>query len=113
MDPSLIKELTERLKKEQARLRAALGAIAKEGRSFAPAFQEMGDDEEAGQDEVDQLAVNVSSEHQLEEELMRVEHALRKITDGLYGVCEKCGNDIPVERLKAAPEAEYCMEHAE
>ena len=112
MDTSLLQELQQKLKREQARLRAAIGAIAKkEGKSYAPTFVEMGDDEEAGQDEAEQYAVNTATEEALEPMLARIEHALDKIAKGVYGVCEKCGEDIPAERLQAAPEAEYCLKH--
>jgi len=34
---------------------------------------------------------------------------LEKIKKGKYGICEKCGKKIPEERLKAFPEARFCM----
>ncbi|MEV5692082.1 TraR/DksA family transcriptional regulator [Micromonospora globbae] len=34
--------------------------------------------------------------------------ALRRMTDGSYGVCERCGEPIPLGRLKALPHARYC-----
>lgn len=46
--------------------------------------------------------------HELEE----VEHALAKIKAGTYGICEKNGDVIPPERLRAEPHARYCIEHA-
>ena len=112
MEKLLTEELKQKLGKEQARLRAALGSVSKEGRSFEPVFEEMGSDEEANQDEVEQYEVNRGIDQELEATLMRVEHALEKIEKGAYGVCEKCGADIPLLRLQAAPEAEYCLEHA-
>ncbi len=39
-----------------------------------------------------------------------VESALRRFREGSYGVCEECGEDIPVERLKAVPAAVLCVE---
>ena len=36
-------------------------------------------------------------------------NALRKIEDGSYGYCEACEEEIPVERLKAIPDARYCI----
>ncbi|MDG4787803.1 TraR/DksA C4-type zinc finger protein [Micromonospora sp. WMMD1102] len=35
--------------------------------------------------------------------------ALRRVTDGTYGTCEKCQQDIPTERLEILPHAPYCM----
>lgn len=38
-----------------------------------------------------------------------IKAALLKIKDGVYGKCEKCGNQIEVGRLLAMPTAQYCM----
>lgn len=41
--------------------------------------------------------------------LSAVRHALAKFDDGSYGMCELCGNDIPLSRLEARPEARLCI----
>ena len=38
-----------------------------------------------------------------------VTHALEQIEQGTYGTCERCGNDIPIERLEALPTARLCV----
>lgn len=38
-----------------------------------------------------------------------VVHALERIEQGTYGRCERCGNEIPGERLDALPTATLCM----
>lgn len=35
--------------------------------------------------------------------------AFRRLEAGTYGICEKCGAEIPVERLKANPFARFCV----
>jgi DnaK suppressor protein len=42
--------------------------------------------------------------------LAKVDSALRKIEQGLFGECVNCGEDIGVKRLKARPVAELCIE---
>jgi DnaK suppressor protein len=37
------------------------------------------------------------------------EHALERIDDGSYGICENCGNPIGKNRLLAFPRATLCM----
>ena len=112
MDVKLLQEFKQQLGREQARLRALLASVAKEGR-IEPVFENMDTDEEANQDEVEAFMTNIGTQQELEPQLLRVEHALEKIERGEYGVCEKCGADISIERLHVAPEAEYCTEHAE
>lgn len=36
-------------------------------------------------------------------------HALQRLAEGTYGVCELCRNDIPVGRLRAVPHARCCV----
>lgn len=47
--------------------------------------------------------------HQLDE-LNQIENALNKIKDGSYGICDMCGINIPIGRLKAKPFAKFCTE---
>ncbi len=35
--------------------------------------------------------------------------ALRRLDDGTYGTCERCGEPIPAERLAARPTASLCL----
>jgi DnaK suppressor protein len=40
----------------------------------------------------------------------QVEHALERLEQGLYGICEDCGKEIAPERLEFKPEATRCVE---
>ena len=46
----------------------------------------------------------------VEAELVDVEHALRRLDDGTYGLCEACGKPISDDRLEAQPAARFCVE---
>ncbi len=35
--------------------------------------------------------------------------ALDRLEDGTYGICEMCGEEISIERLKARPVTTYCI----
>ena len=41
-----------------------------------------------------------------------VNRALKKMDLGTYGTCERCGNEIPIERLEALPWAILCVDCA-
>ena len=43
------------------------------------------------------------------EKLRNIDEALLKITDGEYGICEECEEEIPIGRLKIVPFARYCV----
>lgn len=39
----------------------------------------------------------------------RLEEALQRFPDGIYGICASCGKPIHTERLEAVPEAPFCL----
>jgi DnaK suppressor protein len=48
-----------------------------------------------------------------QEILYEIDQALRRIEDGSYGICEKCGEPISKNRLGAMPFANYCIKDQE
>jgi len=42
--------------------------------------------------------------------IRKIERSLQDIENGTYGLCEHCGGDITVKRLKARPTARYCID---
>ncbi len=45
-----------------------------------------------------------------EYQLKAIDSALSRLERGRYGICEKCKEEIPIERLKAVPFAAYCID---
>ncbi len=43
-------------------------------------------------------------------ELADVDHALKRLDEGAYGVCEACGRPIAKARLEIKPEARFCVD---
>lgn len=54
--------------------------------------------------------LDMTLESEARASLEEIESALRRIDDGEYGVCKRCGHDIPVARLRAVPMADLCIE---
>jgi RNA polymerase-binding protein DksA len=46
---------------------------------------------------------------QAREHLGEIDAALRRLADGSYGTCERCGNPIAAARLIARPVAARCI----
>jgi RNA polymerase-binding protein DksA len=44
--------------------------------------------------------------------LAEIDAALARIEDGTYGKCDRCGKEIPAERLEAHPWASLCIDDA-
>jgi len=39
-----------------------------------------------------------------------IQESLARIQNGTYGLCDDCGEDISIERLKARPVTTLCIE---
>ena len=69
----------------------------------------------AGDDQADAGAKSFEREHELSlvagarTGLEQNRHALERIDEGTYGICESCGNPIGKLRLQAYPRATLCM----
>lgn len=42
--------------------------------------------------------------------LKAIAAAFSRVEEGRYGICEECGEEVPVERLKVLPFAAYCVD---
>lgn len=60
-------------------------------------------------DSIDHKSLLIQQRHELKE----VEHALEKIHNGAYGICEKSGKPISKARLRIEPQARFTIEKAE
>ncbi|MBI1994872.1 MAG: RNA polymerase-binding protein DksA [Deltaproteobacteria bacterium] len=41
--------------------------------------------------------------------IFKIQEALQRLDDGAYGICEQCGEEIGIERLKARPVTTLCI----
>ena len=67
----------------------------------------------AGQADVQALfdrEVTEASAERSESAINEIRHALLRLDDGTYGICEGCNRTLPFERLKAIPYARRCIE---
>jgi DnaK suppressor protein len=72
--------------------------------------------EEASSDPMDQASDNVNRDFLLrlrEREsklIVKIKEALERIENGTFSICEECGGQISVKRLRARPMATLCIE---
>lgn len=108
LDPIVLTQLKEKLLAEKGRLEGELGRFAKptdvEG-NYTTQFENIGTDPDENATEVEAYAGNIAVEGTLETELKDVNDALAKMEAGTYGICEKTGEVIPLDRLQAYPAA--------
>jgi len=41
--------------------------------------------------------------------IKKIRNSLEDIENGEYGICEDCGDEIPIERLRARPVTSFCI----
>ena len=67
-------------------------------------------DENEVADKFEELEENKAILNQLEPQLNEVKAALKRIEDGIYGICEVSGKPIEKDRLEAYPSARTSIE---
>lgn len=60
-------------------------------------------------DAIQQQQMAVANKAQATQQLQRIESALRRIEEGLFGYCLDCGESITEPRLQVQPEATLCL----
>ena len=108
-DPAVTADLRAQLEQERTQLRSQLAELGfADGGSGLEYDGNFADSSQvtAERGEAEALAGS------LREALDEVEHALVKLDQGTYGVCEECGRPINAARLEAMPAARLCIDCA-
>ena len=75
-------------------------------RKLAGEVHDQGDESIA--DQVAEMNAELADRRAIE--IHAIDDALRRIDEGIYGICIDCGTDIAVARLKAFPMAKRCID---
>jgi DnaK suppressor protein len=113
IDQKTLIDIKQALLTEKVQLEKDLQRIAKpidpQRGDYEPVFDEVGNDREDNTTEVEEYTDNLPIELALEQKLQAIILALDKIDNHQYGVCEKCHQEIAIERLKVNPSAKTCI----
>jgi len=96
-------EIATALKTRLSELRTHLAKVERELHKALPA------DSEDQAIELENLEALEVIEKTGTTEIAQIEAALKRISDGTYGTCAKCGGAINPRRLKALPTAATCV----
>ena len=120
MNKQLLEEFKKQLEENKESLENELGKFAKKDEKMKGDWDTKFPRSDAGSsgssalesaaDDVEEYSNSLAIEHSLEIKLQNIELALEKIKKGTYGICENCNKEIPIERLKIAPEARICLD---
>ena len=106
-----LKQIRSRLETEDKRLRDELTQLEtesqptetrREGSPFGKREEEATESSE--------LEKRLAMEKRIGGAMAEIEHALRKLDEGTYGLCDSCGKKISPERLEALPQASLCID---
>lgn len=106
MEQTDIERLRQKLEFQRHETRQFLLRMEHEAKSL---------DAEATQDSADRRLISLSKESLLERSSQRrtvlrlVEAALKRISDGSFGICVACGDEIHDQRLQALPWTQFCL----
>ena len=103
-----------KLEKKQKKIKKQLAEISnrskrKGGYSYEAKFPEYGRSEDENANEVADFVDSISLGKSLENSLINIDLALKKIVTDQYGVCEICKKKINHKRLEILPTARYCL----
>lgn len=120
MARKLAKSTVDRFKKRLVEERERLQEIVEEyerGLEVARMTESSSDrSPEPGNAEASSMKLEYAKELSIEQNTLdligKVDHALKRIDAGEYGICEVCGKAIPIERLNVLPYATLCVEDA-
>ncbi len=108
LDQNTIKELQIKLLEEKKQLEDALGRFGVQTDTpgeYETTMENIGTDTDENITEVETYVDNLAVESDLEQKLRDVLDALDRIEQGTYGICEKTGKEIDIERLRIYPAA--------
>ena len=116
LSPKTLTRLKNKLLEEEQRLMTAIEDLETEREQMRLAESSADhapdpENAEGGSLALD-LEMEVSKQRNAEELLAKVRHALDRMEQGTYGVCEVSGDPIPVARLDALPYATTTVEWA-
>jgi DnaK suppressor protein len=110
-------DLRARLLTEQGELQAQLEGIEED--TFAATQSEMTGDVGLDDEMADagtatfEREKDLSIEQNVRDLLQKIDRALKRMDEGTYGICDRCGKPIEKARMKALPYADLCIKDAQ
>lgn len=113
---STLERFRKRLEEEKARLEEQIEDYERDLEEARLTESSSDRSPDPGNAEASSMKLEYAKELSIEQNtldlLNKVDRALERVADGSYGICEVCGNAIPVERLDVLPYSTLCVEDA-
>ena len=113
---STLERFRKRLEEEKARLEEQVEDYERDLEEARLTESSSDRSPDPGNAEASSMKLEYAKELSIEQNtldlLNKVNRALERVEAGTYGICEYCGNAIPVERLDVLPYSTLCVEDA-
>jgi DnaK suppressor protein len=113
---STLERFKKRLEEEKERLEELIADYERELEEARLTESSSDRSPDPGNAEASSMKLEYAKELSIEQNtldlLSKVNRALERVKAGTYGICESCGNAIPVERLDVLPYSTLCVECA-
>jgi DnaK suppressor protein len=114
LDAKIMGELKQKLLEEKKRIEENISKTetGKKGtdREYETAFPEIERDQEENADEMEMYESNLAIDESMKAELEKIDAALLRMEKGTFGKCSNCQKEILLERLRAYPQADTCLD---
>jgi RNA polymerase-binding protein DksA len=110
-------DLVSRLKVEREELQTQLTTLEED--TFAVTQSDMSGDVGLDDESADagtatfEREKDLSIENNVRDLLQKIDRALKRVEEGTYGMCERCGKPIEKARIKALPYVDLCIKDAQ
>lgn len=108
MEKEFIEQQKKKLIEQRNTILESLSSQSEEMKRLMSAT-ESGDEADVASDVIDRTLLD-SLGSQDAQRLQLIENTLQRMNQGKYGLCMKCGKEIPQARLEAMPYAALCIE---
>ena len=106
-------EIKKSLEERRDAIKSELNKFTKEDKyeheAHKAIFPEYGDKSDENANEIATFTDNLSLGKSLEDTLRDIESSLKRMKEGIYGVCKYCGEPISKERIKIRPISSACI----
>ncbi|MDR3311961.1 MAG: TraR/DksA family transcriptional regulator [Spirochaetaceae bacterium] len=109
MDKQFIEEMRETLETQRQELMGILLSTNAAFRQMVEESSKTGDTIDEAADVIDRTMLETLNAKDAGR-LQLIDSALTRIRQGKYGVCLKCGKEIPIARIRAIPHAVLCVD---
>jgi len=112
-----LEEFRARLQEERAELETQLATI--EESSFSTPQSNLSGEVSFDEESADagtftfERERDLSIENNVRDLMQKIDGALKRLDDGTFGICVRCGKPIEKARLKALPYVELCIKDAQ